>query len=136
VRDGLQPHELLTMSELSLLHQHYPGWLSILHNTSNESPARADKTRPDEIFIMSGRLCKTETYVKQHLALLSQREPPWFGPNRRPPRLPSIKHSQLSSAQATSVQSLLSHSLAVLTGGPGVGKTYLIRALTQCLDAE
>ena len=126
---GLEQHQLLTMAELAEVHDHYPGWLSILRET-NISPDAA------QYFVMPGRLCETESFVKQQLALLRQREPPWFQAGRRPPRLPPIKHQQLSAAQAMAVQGLLSHSLAVLTGGPGVGKTSLIRNLIHCLDEE
>ena len=130
---GLKSSELLTIAELAELYEHYPGWFSILREINI---SQADDMDTANYFVMPGRLCETECFVKQQLALLRQREPPWFQSGRRPPRLPPIKHQQLSAAQAMAVQGLLSHSLAVLTGGPGVGKTSLIRNMIHCLDEE
>eukprot|EP00045_Choanoeca_perplexa_P014728 m.175277 g.175277 ORF g.175277 m.175277 type:complete len:400 (+) comp16774_c0_seq6:63-1262(+) len=81
---GLEQHELLTLTELNQLHQHYPGWLTILRDTR---PLHVDNVTTNNIFVMPTKLCQTESYVKEQLALLRQREPLWFQPGQRPPRL-------------------------------------------------
>src|SRR5690606_31017911 len=42
----------------------------------------------------------------------------------------------LTDAQADAVQACLEHKLVVITGGPGVGKTTVLRALVRVLGAK
>eukprot|EP00730_Choanoeca_flexa_P004933 TRINITY_DN11845_c0_g1_i5.p1 TRINITY_DN11845_c0_g1~~TRINITY_DN11845_c0_g1_i5.p1 ORF type:complete len:791 (+),score=161.94 TRINITY_DN11845_c0_g1_i5:76-2448(+) len=125
LRSRLDESELMTMADIDRLHKLYPGWLALLKHASK-----------DRYYVMPRQLYRTELYVKRRLAELRNSCPPWIEFEQRPPRLPPARSSQLSLAQSSAVHGLLNHKLAVLTGGPGVGKTTLIRSLILCLEEE
>ena len=56
-------------------------------------------------------------------------------PSRLPKRALPPLPSSLTDRQAEAVRTALVHSVSVLTGGPGTGKTTTVRALMAALDA-
>lgn len=69
---------------------------------------------------------ETEQAAAAKLALLAVAEPVLARP-KRPPREPA----ELSDEQRAAVESAFAHRLSVVTGGPGTGKTTLVKAIVE-----
>jgi len=78
-------------------------------------------------------LDEAERACAEHLALLARQKP---ARTARPDEITRVEprcHIQLEASQREAVERLLSAPLAVLTGGPGTGKTTCLRVLLDVL---
>lgn len=79
-----------------------------------------------------------EKKVAQRLSSLKGQEPPWgwFNLEKVLYWSQSLLNIQLAPLQKEAVETALSSSLTVITGGPGTGKTTLVRSLTVILQTQ
>lgn len=83
-------------------------------------------------------LAGQETRIAEALLMLMDGEVPWRlpAPDAALARATDALGVELSESQLNAAQSLLTHKVAVLTGGPGTGKTTLVRTLLQALPLD
>lgn len=88
-----------------------------------------------EPWLLLPELDRAESDIAADLARLAAGAPPWRPVGAVDPA--ALVHERLglvlSSSQARALGALLKHKLAILTGGPGTGKTTLVRALLAVL---
>jgi exodeoxyribonuclease V alpha subunit len=79
-----------------------------------------------------------ERQVAENLLGFLDRSPPWgwFQPEKVLGWAQRLLQIQLAPLQKTAIDSVLSSALTVITGGPGTGKTTLIRALVTILQTQ
>jgi len=84
------------------------------------------------------RLRRAEQEVADHIRRLSAGSPPWPVIDAKIALDWVAKQSQISftESQRAAVTKLLQHKLGILSGGAGVGKTTLVRALLAILQAK
>jgi len=74
-----------------------------------------------------------ETYILQESRRLeANRLPSYIDRNRFEEQL-TLFSNRLLSSQAAAIRSILDHSLTLICGGPGTGKTYTAAYLVKCL---
>lgn len=80
----------------------------------------------------------TEREVATRLQKLSNKEPPWglFNISKVLNWAQSILSIDLAPLQKEAIETALNSSLTVITGGPGTGKTTLIRSLVTILQTQ
>jgi exodeoxyribonuclease V alpha subunit len=83
-------------------------------------------------------LYRAEVGCATHLLRLNQGEPPWgfIDAEKAIPWVEGQTGLTLSSSQRTAVELVLTHKVAVITGGPGVGKTTLVNSILKILKAK
>jgi len=79
-----------------------------------------------------------ERAVAKRLLALNAQEPPWgwFNLEKVLHWAQGLLNIQLAPLQQQAIETALSSSLTVITGGPGTGKTTLVRSLTAILQTQ
>jgi exodeoxyribonuclease V alpha subunit len=87
-------------------------------------------------FLLLPELDRAEARIVKGLARLAASPLPWdpAAAGDWPVRVRTRLALDLSGSQATALEAMLESKLAILTGGPGTGKTSLVRALLASLD--
>lgn len=108
--------------------------ISKLADTELVEEAAHDPAHSTEIYLKS--LHDAETGIAQRIQVLLSMQ--FKGPDLNPE---AVTHAvlrrlalQLSTEQQRALENMLLHRVVILTGGPGTGKTTLIRALTAVYD--
>ena len=91
--------------------------------------------------IFPSGLAAAEMRVAQSLVRLASRKPQWISAAFLdapfdPSKAPRTARLRLSESQERALRTVLNAKLSVLTGGPGTGKTTLIRAISYDLRAR
>ncbi len=88
--------------------------------------------------VLLAGLHAAEGLIAGRIRTLAASAPPWGGLDvaRAIPWVEAKLRIELSSSQRDAVQTALTHGLVVLTGGPGVGKTTVLRAILTILAAK
>jgi exodeoxyribonuclease V alpha subunit len=101
-----------------------------------------EKLIPDHIndvpCIFPVSLYRAEVSAAEHLARILTGYPPW-GKVNVIQALPRIEHStglQLSVSQKNALETVLKCKLAIITGGPGVGKTTIVKTFLSLLKTK
>lgn len=83
-------------------------------------------------------LHRAEVGVASHLLRLLPGAPPWgsIDPTRAMPWVEQKTGRTLSPSQRAAVATVLHSKVAVITGGPGVGKTTIVTSILQILQAK
>jgi len=81
---------------------------------------------------------RAEVGCATHLLRLNQGEPPWgsIDANKAIPWVEEQTGLTLSISQRAAIELVLQHKVAVITGGPGVGKTTLVNSILKILSAK
>ena len=105
----------------------------VLQDPAKASPAvSADPLHPAPLVVWKKtlqleRLAWLEARLARHLQALCAR------PVRRPPALTSGAGARLTDEQRAAVRAAATRALAVITGGPGTGKTTIVRSIVRGL---
>lgn len=96
-----------------------------------------DTRNPDALCVYSKALHEAETGIAKRLrALLSVPvTPPGLDPEQITLAVLKKLAIKLSSEQLAVLEEILSHRVAIITGGPGTGKTTLIRSVTAIFES-
>ena len=109
---------------------------AVSHEVSERRLTRTTVDGAEAIFLPW--LLRAEHEVAQALLRLAKEKPPW----------PAIKIAQavewvekqtglrLAASQRSALDAVLQSKVAVITGGPGVGKTTLVNSILRILDAK
>lgn len=92
----------------------------------------------DRSWYQTPKLAEAEQTLCKRVVQLQQAPLPWQKKSALQ-ALESLLNSQkqrLSEAQVAAVEVCLAHKVAILTGGPGVGKTTVVRAMIKTLQAQ
>lgn len=83
-------------------------------------------------------LHQAETAVAAHLTRLGKHNPPWgeIDIAKAIPWVESKTGITLSASQQQAIHAVLSHKLAIITGGPGVGKTTIVNSIIKILQTK
>lgn len=81
---------------------------------------------------------RAEVGCATHLLRLNQGEPPWgtIDADKAIPWVEEQTGLTLSISQRAAIELVLQHKVAVITGGPGVGKTTLVNSILKILSAK
>jgi len=97
----------------------------------------AEIINQDEVIFLTP-LYRAEIGCATHLLRLNQGEPPWGSIDAQ--KAISWVEGQtgltLSASQRAAIELVLQHKVAVITGGPGVGKTTLVNSILKILSAK
>ena len=97
----------------------------------------AEIINQDEVIFLTP-LNRAEIGCATHLLRLNQGEPPWGSIDAQ--KAISWVEGQtgltLSASQRAAIELVLQHKVAVITGGPGVGKTTLVNSILKILSAK
>lgn len=94
--------------------------------------------RGDEALLFLKYLHEAEQQIAYHLQRLDGPEPPWGGLDMDAaiPWAQSRAQIELSPSQAAAVRTVVGSKIAVITGGPGVGKTTVLNTILKLLRAK
>lgn len=83
-------------------------------------------------------LYRAEVGCATHLLRLNQGEPLWgaIDAHKAIPWVEGQTGLTLSASQRTAIELVLKHKVAVITGGPGVGKTTLVNSILKIFSAK
>ena len=83
-------------------------------------------------------LYRAEVGCATHLLRLNQGQSPWgsIDAQKAIPWVEGQTGLTLSASQRTAIELVLKHKVAVITGGPGVGKTTLVNSILKILGAK
>ncbi|MEZ5864344.1 MAG: ATP-dependent RecD-like DNA helicase [Geminicoccaceae bacterium] len=97
-----------------------------------------ERTTEAGTFLLLPELDTAEATIARRLATLAAGPPPWdraaLGDWQAVVRVRLAL--ELSSSQAKALAVILTSKVAILTGGPGTGKTSLVRACVACLESQ
>lgn len=107
-----------------------------------ENEVCAEKLITDEIdaihCVFPPTLYRAEVTAAQHLIRILSGALPWGSINTRE-AIPGLEKKiglQLSDSQKKAVENVLKHKLSIITGGPGVGKTTIVKGLLHLLRTQ
>ena len=97
----------------------------------------AEIINQDEVIFLTP-LYRAEIDCATHLLRLNQGEPPWgsIDAQKAIPWVEGQTGLTLSISQRAAIELVLQHKVAVITGGPGVGKTTLVNSILKILSAK
>ena len=97
----------------------------------------AEFINQDEVIFLTP-LYRAEIGCATHLLRLNQGEPPWgsIDAHKAIPWVEGQTGLTLSTSQRAAIELVLQHKVAVITGGPGVGKTTLVNSILKILSAK
>ena len=97
----------------------------------------AEIINQDEVIFLTP-LYRAEIGCATHLLRLNQGEPPWgsIDAQKAIPWVEGQTGLTLSTSQRAAIELVLQHKVAVITGGPGVGKTTLVNSILKILSAK
>ena len=97
----------------------------------------AEIINQDEVIFLTP-LYRAEIGCATHLLRLNQGEPPWgsIDAQKAIPWVEGQTGLTLSISQRAAIELVLQHKVAVITGGPGVGKTTLVNSILKILSAK
>ena len=148
---GLPTAELLQLATALLTREEAGGTVitpqpeqlaAALDNELAESALIADQLG-EQPAIFLGHLHRGEASIAESLLTLREGQPPWqlsergaIDPARAIPWVEQRLALSLAESQRAAVEQSLASKVLVITGGPGVGKTTLIKAILQILAAR
>jgi exodeoxyribonuclease V alpha subunit len=108
-----------------------------VHAEIEEGNLVAETISDDEALFLTP-LYRSEVGCATHLVRLNTGIPPWgvIDAQKAIPWVESQTGLTLSASQHAAVETVLQHKVAVITGGPGVGKTTLVNSLLKILAAK
>jgi exodeoxyribonuclease V alpha subunit len=83
-------------------------------------------------------LYRSETEAAQNLLRIRQGTQPWgeINVSKMIPWVETQTGLQLADSQKHAIEIVLKHKLAIITGGPGVGKTTIVNSILKMIQAE
>jgi exodeoxyribonuclease V alpha subunit len=83
-------------------------------------------------------LYRSEVGIAQHVARLTSGQPPWgrIDTDKAVPWVEKKTGLRLAPTQASAVATAVNGKVTIITGGPGVGKTTVVRTILQIVRAK
>jgi exodeoxyribonuclease V alpha subunit len=108
-----------------------------VHAEIEEGNLTAETIGDDEALFLTP-LYRAEVGCATHLNRLNYGIPPWgvIDAQKAIPWVEAQTGLTLSASQRSAIETVLQHKVAVITGGPGVGKTTLVNSLLKILAAK
>lgn len=133
---GLPEDELLTLAE-ELLDIPQPTLVEAVRLEIAEGTLVADRVREQRCVFLA-HLWHAEREIADRLTALSQGLPPWgsLDTGKAIPWAEEKLGITLAPSQRQAVGQALAAKLLVVTGGPGVGKTTIVRSILRILTAK
>jgi exodeoxyribonuclease V alpha subunit len=102
-----------------------------------EGTVIADRVGETACVFLAGLHCAERTIAERLSRLASGTLPwPWIDPDKALPWVEKQMGLALAESQVTAIRLALVSKVLVMTGGPGVGKTTIIRAILRVLAAK
>jgi exodeoxyribonuclease V alpha subunit len=97
----------------------------------------SERVEGEELVYLSA-LYRAETACARHILRLAQGWPPWgkIDTGKAIPWVEEKTGFRLSDSQRDAIRQVMQSKLAIITGGPGVGKTTLVKSLLLMLRAK
>ena len=133
---GLPTEELIPLAE-KLLEVSQPLIHTALDLELQEGTVVADRVGETPCVFLSG-LYRAERTIAERLMRLASGTPPWpwIDPNKALPWVEKHIGLALAESQIAAIRLALKSKVLVMTGGPGVGKTTIVKAILRILAAK
>lgn len=115
-----------------------PGIVSDAISLEIETGEVIEADFPQTASLYPAALFRAEASIAEHLKALAQTPPPWaqIDPDKAIPEVEEKLHITLAQSQREAVAAALKSKVLVITGGPGVGKTTIVKAILTVLEAK
>ena len=139
---GSEGHCCLSRAELSTRTQELLGippnvvTEAIEHEIAGGELIEADFPAPESLYLAA--LYQSEKSIARRLTALMKAPVPWpaIDPEKALPWVEKKLHLTLADSQKKAVAAALTSKVMVVTGGPGVGKTTIVKAILSILRAK
>jgi exodeoxyribonuclease V alpha subunit len=102
-----------------------------------EQTVVADRVSETPCVFLTGLYRAERTIAERLTRLANGKLPwPWIDPEKALPWVEQRTGLQLAETQKTAIRLALSSKVLVITGGPGVGKTTIVRSILRILSAK
>ena len=103
----------------------------------SEETVIADQVGETPCVFLAGLYRAEQAIAQRLLRLAGGKLPwPWIDPDKALPWVEQRSGLQLADSQKTAIRLALSSKVLVITGGPGVGKTTIVKSILQVLSAK
>lgn len=109
---------------------------AIDHEVGEGTLTHSDVPQPDSIFLSALYVCERTIAAKMHRLLRAPLPWPSMDADKALAWVQEQLGMSLASSQAQAVRTALSSKAMVITGGPGVGKTTIVRAILAIFKAK
>jgi exodeoxyribonuclease V alpha subunit len=133
---GLPTDELVSLAEKLL---EVPAELvrASLDLELSEQTVVADRVGETPCVFLAGLYRAERTIAERLSRLAGDKLPwPWIDPEKALPWVEQRTNLELAESQKTAIRLALSSKVLVITGGPGVGKTTIVRSILRILSAK
>lgn len=106
-------------------------WRQELLLTPNLDPAATSGSEPEMVYLAGFYLAESRAAERLRSLLAGQRRLPLVDPDRALAWVQEVLQLQLAAQQAQAIRLSLQHPVLLITGGPGTGKTTIVKAILR-----
>ncbi len=94
------------------------------------------ETRENEKFIYLYNIYKSEMFIAQKLIGLVKQEPTHYNLDKKIDKIEKVQDIKLSELQKQAISMSYNNNVSIITGGPGTGKTTIIKCLIELFKQD